>query len=138
MANWYGACRSNYFRVKDPVAFLDWAEKCGLKAWKNQDDDKLWAISTSDMDDSGGWPTSRYDEDGDAVDEDISVPDELALHLQDGEVAVLMEIGHEKLRYLTGQATAVNAKGERVDISIGDIYDLAKQKLGAEPTRAEY
>ncbi len=42
----------------------------------------------------------------------------LAGHLADGEVAVLFEIGHEKLRYLIG--TAVHASGKRVDINLSE------------------
>lgn len=65
---------------------------------------------------------------------------ELAEHLQDDSVAVLMEAGAEKLRYVAGWAAAVNAKGEVVEIGLHAIYDMAKQKFGddVEITVAEY
>ncbi len=61
----------------------------------------------------------------------------LAAYLKDDEVAVLMEVGSEKLRYLCGFATAVNSKGETVSISLEHIYELAR-KLGPNITPAQY
>jgi hypothetical protein len=63
--------------------------------------------------------------------------EELALHLADEEVAVLQEVGAENLRFVNGYAIAVNNKGERRDISLENIYDLAKE-LGSNITKAEY
>jgi hypothetical protein len=50
-----------------------------------------------------------------------------------------MEAGSEKLRYLSAFAVAINAAGERIDVSLEDIYHLAAEKFpGKEITRAEY
>ena len=53
---------------------------------------------------------------------------ELAEQLVDGEVAVMMEAGAEKLRYVSGWAIAINSKGKRVVVGLDDIYKKA-QKL---------
>jgi len=48
--------------------------------------------------DGSGWPSTRGSHDGDDVDVDLTA--ELATHLVDGAVAIIMETGAEKLRYL--------------------------------------
>jgi hypothetical protein len=141
MANYYATARSNYFAVKDETIFRQWAEFAGLKILEHDHQDKTadgicrFAITPDDGDDSG-WPTSRYNEESEE-DHDVDVSGELAAYLQDGEVAVLIEVGSEKLRYLCGYATAVNSKGETLSMSLEGIYDLAG-KLGPNITRAKY
>jgi hypothetical protein len=72
------------------------------------------------------WPT-RYGTDSILweADTEIDLVAELAQHLPKGEVAVLMEIGAEKLRYLTGIAIAVNYKGRATVVSLDDVYRKA-------------
>jgi hypothetical protein len=62
----------------------------------------------------------------------------LANHLADDHVAVLMEVGTEKYRYLNGIAFAVNNKKEVIRISLDDIYEKAKETLGSQITTATY
>jgi hypothetical protein len=50
---------------------------------------------------------------------------------------VVIEVGFEGLRYLSGCATAFNNRGEDKRIYTGDIYELARQ-LGPSVTLAEY
>lgn len=84
----------------------------------------------------GGWPSLR---DGDETDEEeeIDVFQGVAAHLQEGSVAIFIEVGAEKLRYLTGHAIAVNSKGQTAEVRLSEIYDLAKV-LGDEVTEAEW
>jgi hypothetical protein len=62
----------------------------------------------------------------------------LSTHLAEGSVAVIVEAGAEKLRYVHGHAVAVNSKGEQLCIGLGDIYEMAEKRFGGEVTRAEY
>lgn len=133
MANWYGHARSNYFRVKDEEAFERWAESIGNLIVIGDTEGRVGLLSE---DEYGGWPCSRFDPDTDEVQE-IDLYQEVATHLQQGSVATFMEVGAEKLRYLTGMAVAVNSEGKTVEISLTDIYDLARS-LGDEVTVAEY
>lgn len=58
-----------------------------------------------------------------------------------GQVAVLLEIGAERIRYLYGDAIAVNHKGRVVALSLKDIYRKAAREFRVpenEITRAEY
>lgn len=133
MANYYGAARTNYFRVKDPEAFEAWASKYQVEVIKNADG--LFGL-LSDCPDSGSWPSSYFDEEKDDYVE-IDIMQEVSAMLEDGEVAIFMETGAEKLRYLVGYAVAVNNRGETETISLQDIYSKAK-KLGTNITVAEY
>jgi hypothetical protein len=141
MANYYATARSNYFAVKDEMTFRQWAESIGLMVFEpthanvTSDGIRRFAIAPGDGDECG-WFCTRYNEETDEHDE-VDVPRELAAHLRDGEVAVLMEVGSEKLRYLRGYASAINSAGKSVHISLEGIYKIAT-KLGTKITRAEY
>jgi len=136
MANWYGSARSNYFRVKDRDAFLNWADSRGLGVFKNDESSDLFAIYGGESTGDGSWPS--YDVEGDT---EFDLVDELAQHLLKGQIAVLMEIGAEKLRYLSGVAIAVNHKGRVVELTLGDIYRKAARIFRvaeSEITQASY
>jgi len=78
-----------------------------------------------DSGDCGGFPSFSYDEKtGD--DFEIDLVTLVGEHLAEGEVAIFMEAGAEKLRYVIGWAQAINWKGEIKTISLTDIYDIAK------------
>lgn len=130
MANWYGASRSNYFRVKDLGAFKTWAAKHEMIVFTKPDSD-LVAIS-SDTED-GSWPSYDYE-----ANAPFDFHAELAAHLREGEVAVTMTIGHEKLRYLTGHAEAIDHTGAPIRVDLRDIYRDAFNHFGIEPTEAIY
>lgn len=58
-------------------------------------------------------------------------------HLVDGDVAVFMEAGAEKQRYVGGSAVAVNNRGDVVSLCLDDIYDKAAD-MGQTLTQASY
>lgn len=130
MANYIGTARSNYFKVKSKEDFEDLCARLNVEIITRRD--RVGFICEE------GLPSSIYDE---AKDEDVEVDilAEIAPHLQEGEVAVLVESGHEKCRYVVGYAIAVNWKGEVAEVSITDIYKKAQEELGGENiTEAEY
>lgn len=131
MANWYGSSRSNYFKVEDEDAFREWAESRNLDVWNSQGG--LFGIAPSPMSEDGSWPS--YDDDDDC---EIDFQAELIEHLAEGQVAVLMTIGNEKLRYLTGYSVALAWDGRRISVDINDIYDKVQAEFGLQPTAAEY
>jgi hypothetical protein len=142
MANYYATARSNYFAVKNEDAFRQWADLLGLTIMEPSHREKVadgirrFAITPGDHADNGGWPDSLYDEEMDEV-HDVNVQEQLAAHLADDEVAVLIQVGSEKLRYVDGSAVALNSRGENVSIDLWYIYELART-LGGNLTRAEY
>ena len=122
MANYFGSARSNYFKVKSETAFLAaMNEVPDIEVHTGKDGTVCVLVSGGDY---GGWPTSTWNEDTDDIIE-IDVPTIVSEHLADDEVAIFMEAGAEKLRYIVGYAVAINSKGEREEVSLYDIYELA-------------
>lgn len=132
MSNWYGTARTNFVRFADEAAYE--AAKALIDStnmqWHPHETHKLVAMVSGD-DDSGGFDFTTTD------DKEIWWPD-ITQHLADGQVLVAIEAGAEKLRYVSGHANAVSKSGEYVKISLDDIYTLAFEKFGVEPTVAEY
>jgi hypothetical protein len=62
----------------------------------------------------------------------------VARHLADDEVAIFMEAGAEKHRYVAGNAIAINSKGEIETVFLTDIYEKAKHLSSKPITIAEY
>lgn len=139
MANWNGSARSNYFAVKVEEAFRKWASSRELEVvTKRHGGDKtlFGVISTTE---DGGWLSTTTDDDGEDI--GVSIPAEISEHLADGQVAVLMETGTESNYYLTGQATAIDSRGNMVHVSLEDIYGKIKEYkllLEGEVSRCEY
>jgi hypothetical protein len=133
MANYYATARSNYFRVKDAASFEAWCKKRQLDCWTKHYDDvgQRYAISPEEGCDAG-W--SHYDIEHDA---EIDLFAELAEHLDPRDVAVLIEIGSEKLRYLIGEAVAVHSSGRTVRVNLDEIYDKALAELDGDLTVTE-
>ena len=130
MGNYYATTRSNYFRVKDAKAFEAWCRKRSLDFWSKSIADLggCYAI-TADMGDCDGWPS--YDS---LLDIEFDLTAELAGHLDTRDVAILFEIGAEKLRYLNGVATAVHPDGKTVRVMLDEIYIRARKAFGANLT----
>ena len=125
MANYGGYARSNYFRVRNASAFLSWVETLPGVVARKEDGPERFVLLVEDGDD-GGWPNWRYYEDMED-EEEIDLHAELAEHLAEGEVAILEEVGAEKLRYLVGYAVAVNHRGETLSVSIHEIYQKVRE-----------
>ena len=133
MANWYGKARTNYFRVKDVEAFRE------TKAFKNLEVeviDKDGMVGLLAEGEFGDFPSGYHDENDEWVDVDVEAL--VAEHLIEGEVAVFMTVGWEKMRYLTGSARAINSAGQTRQVDLDDIYDLARRELGPNVTTATY
>lgn len=126
MANYVGHARSNCFRIRDETTFLAWVDTLpGVVAQRENSDRKLFVLLVEDAD-GGGWPHWRYQEDMED-EEELDLHAELSEHLAEGEVAILQEVGSEKLRYLVGYAVAVNHKGETLSVSIDEIYQMVQE-----------
>lgn len=138
MANFYGSARSNYVKVDasklealEALFPIETVTKDGRTAILSQDEAGTPSIFIEDGDQED-WLDLLGVENADNID-DLGLLDVIHLVLQPGEIIVWLEVGAEKLRYLTGLAIAINDQGEVVKrISIGDVYE------GTDWTRAEY
>jgi hypothetical protein len=61
MANWPGTARSNYFRVKDAAAFVQWAERRGLGVFKTERGADIFAFHSGESTGDGSWPSYDMD-----------------------------------------------------------------------------
>jgi hypothetical protein len=119
MANYEAKMRSSYFKVKDPEEFKKWIASFDLEVWERSDG--LFAFG-------GDTSIPDYIEDLESEETiDIDFAGELSTHLEEGWVAIIQEIGSEKLRYLNGYACAVNWMGTFRSVNIDDIQDQARQ-----------
>ena len=138
MANFYGTARTNYFEVKDLEAFEEAMSK--LPDLEIVYKEGLVGLLVDDGD-SGCFPSFTYDEDAGELDgNEIDIAEYVAEHLADGAVAIFMQCGAEKMRYVSAYAEAINSKFQRKFVSLDDIYDLAAGLTTSMKavTRAEY
>jgi hypothetical protein len=135
MADYHAWARTNYFAVKDPDAFRAAMSVFSVEVITTSAGDPPATLYGLLSDDESGWPTTLYDEvTGD--DDYVDFVGMVAEHLAQDHVAIFMESGHEKLRYVAGFAVAVNSKGETQRVTLDEIYDPAA-RLGTVATRAE-
>lgn len=144
MANYYGTERTNYFRVKDEQKFREWAES--LSAEVIRDKEGRFGLIPGPYSDDGTFPSVRFkDEDeleeGEDNMEEIDFMGELAEHLEPGSIAVSMQAGAKKYRYIVGFAEAIDHTGKVVSVSLQDIYQKAANAFGVpfnDITEAQY
>lgn len=131
MANYFGRARTNYVTVQD-IAGL----KKALEPWPISVEEKDGKVVLLDDDpDGSGWPTWGFGTDGEDL--ELDVADVIMPFVAEGEVLVLEETGHEKMRYLTGYACAWIRRGEAVDevnLNLSMIYQMAADKFGVPVT----
>lgn len=111
---------SNVFKVKDVIAFEEWASELGIEV--EQCGEGYVTIYCNDA----LWPTEREDEDGES--EDIDIADELKDHLDGNTVAVLTEFYIDKGGSAWG--IAINAKGETRTVSFPHDLEKLAGRLG--------
>ncbi len=139
MADWNGASRSNYVKIQDLEGLEKSLEGSGvdLRGCVERDAYCLLATGTGD----GSWPSYL-----EAVDDGEEVEFTFESHVMpfvaEGEVLVAMTAGYEKLRYVSGYASAFirrQGKIERTDLDLCDVYSKAEQAFGVTGvTAAEY
>lgn len=139
MADWTGHARSNYFRVKNVDAFIAFINSIpGVAFWTKEMNGTYFAIF-ADTTGHGGWPDTRDVEDQDDNCYGMeSLADDLVQYLAENEVAILMEIGNEKLCYLTFRSTAVTWDGRRIDLDSEEIYDRVANEFNIIPTTVNF
>jgi hypothetical protein len=136
MANFYGKTRSNYFAVKDPEAFVKELGAYPVRViTQEQDGVTLYGFTDNDEDNEGNVWTYYDDEKEEYI--EVNWLEVFKQHLQDDWVAVIMECGSEKYRYLSGFTIAYNNKGESKSLGLSDIYSLASG-IGSKITEASY
>ncbi|MGE0131508.1 MAG: hypothetical protein AB7U82_25785 [Blastocatellales bacterium] len=135
MANYTATFRSNYFAVKDVELFKKFCEEFSLEMiTKSEGDVVLYGFLNSGNE--AGIPLTRHNDESGEWD-GVDFLSLLAEHLAPDYVAVVMEIGSEKMRYLIGEAYAINSEGQSVTLTLGEIYNRTAE-LGSVCTDCSY
>lgn len=130
MANYYESARTNYVKVKDVDAFREFCKLYGATVSPSGMDEGPRAGKVCILWDEGFNQTPYDWETNEEIEGDFFA--DVPAHLVEGEVLVMMASGHEKLRYITGYAGAVDSTGKTVFINIDQIYQLAVAQLGVK------
>lgn len=145
MANYYGVGRTNYFAVKDGEAFKADMAALPVEVITREDENGETLYGFMDANpDGAGLDWSRFieleDENGEPFHTDIDIDwtGLLASHLKDGWVAIIMETGAEKYRYMMGYAIAVNSKGETREVNLDREIMRLSEELGSNVTAVGY
>ena len=138
MANYISQGRSNYFAVKDAEAFLADIANCNVQVIQDTTKDGQTLYGFLDDENGDGLDTWYARQADDETGEpEVTWGEFFQKHLADGWVAIITSIGSEKYRYLNGEATAYNNKGEDKFISLDSILQLGAD-LGENITPATY
>ena len=126
MADWYGTSRSSYFLVKDVEAFKEALAPFEVQVMVHPVRPEF--VMLVGAQEYGDFPSYGVTEDNEEVELDFQKL--FSEHLVEGQVAILMEAGAEKLRYITGYACAYTWDGRFAQVSLSDIYQRVEEDLG--------
>lgn len=134
MANYYCVIRTNYFHVKNETAFKEFMARVegteeAISLWEEKDSHGQTVFGFGVYGAISGVRNSDDDEDMDetAYDEFI---DGLQEFVAEDDAIIIMEAGHENLRYVIGSATIVTSKSYK-HINITDrAKEAAADMLG--------
>lgn len=127
MANYYGATRTNYFHVKDANAFRSLMSN----VYADEDEIDVWEEKDGNGDTVFGFgcygSILGIRPDGTTDNEDFDYDYEgftkgLSKCVADDDAIIILEAGHEKLRYLVGGAMVITSKASMYY----DIADIAQ------------
>lgn len=139
MANYYCSARTNYVKLTDVEALKKSLNPFGCTVSSSNINADMHCILGNSED---GFSITVDDEDDQFTEFDFKK--HVMPFVQEEEVLVIIEIGNEKLKYLTGEATALIRRGEVIDktnISLDYIYNIAAERFGKPQgtiTVAEY
>ncbi len=147
MANYTCTTRTNYFHVKDPDAFRSFfqrvygSEGC-IELWEEKDADGNLMFGFGSYGGIAGLRNSTDDED--MLTADTTSYDEfiggLQEHVAENDAVIILEAGHEKLRYIVGAATILTCRDHTHVNVISAAKARAANMLGIPnwETKCEY
>lgn len=127
MANYECVTRSNYFHVKDPAAFRKFMSRVyggdTVDLWEEKDANEQIVFGFGVYGDIIGFVPENDDDEQDC-DYDTFL-DELQKHIAEDDAVIILESGHEKLRYVIGRATVITSK----EVELLDVSDIAAKRV---------
>lgn len=134
MANYVATSRTNRIRVKDQDYLKEDLESFTSEVDVNECRAHPGYVVLTSSADCGQWPTWQDD---DEMDTPIDWPEFFSRHLVEEEVAVVIEVGAEKMASLNGYAVAYSWEGKVESIDLCEIYHRAEEKFGVEVNPVE-
>ena len=132
MTDYEAKFRSNYFTVKDATAFKTFCEQYELEFIEK--DGRCGFLMSFFTD--NGFPLFAWDHE---KEEGIDVLNNLIQHLAEGQVAIIIETGNEKLRYLKAQAWVISSEGKLKHLDLTNLaLEAAKELTEEDVTGPEY
>lgn len=129
MANYESATLTNYFRVKDPDAFREFMSRVygsdEVQLWEGKDLNGTVQFGFGVYGWISGFCPSEDEEDDDCDYDYNAFLDELQKHIADDDAVIILESGHENLRYVVGGATIVTSK----EVEYLGINELAEKRV---------
>lgn len=130
MANYNAYIRTNYFHVKDPVAFQEYMKGvCAdgtIDVWEGEKENRgTFAFGCEGP--IFGLPCDPEDEDA-GFDYDAFIAG-LSEHVAEDDAIIILEAGHEKLRYVVGFANIITGKGSRCVCLTNVAEGIAREML---------
>lgn len=145
MANYESCIRTNYFHVNDPEEFKQYMRRVygtedTVELWEEKDSDGNPVFGFGTMGGIGGvYPADESAEDAEGSDYDTVIND-LQTFVADRDAIIILECGHEKLRYIVGSAIIIT-KDQCEALDVADLAASLAAKLLGDPdwcTRCEY
>lgn len=145
MANYESCIRTNYFHVNDPEGFKKYMRRVygtedSVELWEEQDAEGKPVFGFGTMGGIGG--VNPEDENAEEVEDSDydAVINDLQTFVADGDAIIILECGHEKLRYIVGSALVIT-KDQCESLDIAHLAASLAAKLLGDPnwcTRCEY
>jgi len=127
MANYECWAKSNHFKVKDIEGLRKSLERfSGLML--DHIIDNLYIILPDEDFNVYKYTDENYDFEDKRLDPQVDI----IPYLEDDEIFITFEVGHEKQRYMCGYAQAFCKDKEPIAISTEDIYALALKSFGID------
>ncbi len=135
MSDWTGTSRSNYFKIKSEFedvfkAFCKKYELTICKETKHGQPTGALMIH-ADNTDKGGWPMFDFD-----ANKELDIVRILQEWITTDSVVVLLSVGHDGIKYVTGNAVSFTSyrRVEQIDLNdifkkTADILDIAEGNI---------
>lgn len=123
VADYLSMVRSNYFKAKDRKAFEEFCKCYDLEMFEGEGG----CVGFCKDGVNEGISEFRYDPEAGGL-TPVGFFKELSEHLDEEYVAVVEEIGHEKMRYFIGRAVASHPDGRVIVVDLDDIYAKVQKR----------
>lgn len=148
MADYICTTRTNYFHVKDAGAFRIFMSAVhgtadSVQLWEEKDKEGNLVFGFGTHGGIRGWYDPATVTEVEKADEDAAYKDficGLQRHIANDDAVIIMEAGHERLRYVVGSAHIITSRATKY-LGVSDLAKVKAAELLGNPkwtTKCEY